>query len=213
MVAGLDVHWCVQLFHDLEREFSLKEKYLCELDAAVGDGDHGASMLRGFREANAAIGKTGGSIAEVFGSAGMTFLSKVGGVTGVIFGQLFISFSRSLDSRDALSAADIKAMFARAEVDIAARGKVKKGDKSMFDPLTDIAAATGAADTVDVLELLNVAEDAAGDGMHATADMTASVGRARYQGENARGHIDAGAASLHLIVSVMRTAAANLSSV
>src|SRR3954454_8722184 len=177
--------------------------YLTELDAAIGDADHGSNMDRGMRAAVAALDELHPTTAgAVFTKVGMTLVSTVGGASGPLFGTLFLRMGSSLGDRDAVDAGQIAAAL-RAGLDgVEARGKAQPGDKTMYDAL---APAVGALDKAvsagaDLGDGLSRARDAAAEGRDATIPMLARKGRASYLGERSVGHQDPGATSVALLL-------------
>ena len=186
--------------------FAAEESRLCGLDGAVGDGDHGTSMLRGFSAARQSLDESpAADIGELLRRIGETFLAEVGGVTGVVFGSLFLAAGQSAAGRSQLGTLELHAMMAAGLAAVVKRGSVKKGDKSMVDALAPAVAAleTAAAEHRAAGEALNLAARAAAEGAEATRTLIARVGRARYQGDRAVGHVDAGAASVALLFETL----------
>ncbi len=192
--------------------FAGAELRLCGYDAAVGDGDHGTSMLRGFREARESLqGKPAADAGEVLRRIGEAFLENVGGVTGVVFGSFFDAAGRSAAGLAATDAAAVHRLCAAGLAAARKRGNAAEGDKTMVDALAPaVAALAAAAEAAEGAEgALAQAARAAAEGMEATVAMEARVGRARYQSGKGKGHVDAGAASVCLIFQTLaRTAGA-----
>ena len=182
---------------------SENKDYLTELDAAIGDADHGSNLDRGMTAAVAALDELGPTAAgPLFSKVGMTLVSTVGGASGPLFGTLFLRMGSSLGDRDAVDAGQIAAAL-RAGLDgVEARGKAQPGDKTMYDAL---APAVGALDKAvsegaDLGDGLSRARDAAAEGRDATIPMLARKGRASYLGERSVGHQDPGATSVALLL-------------
>jgi phosphoenolpyruvate---glycerone phosphotransferase subunit DhaL len=195
-------------FVNLAAVFEAEKLYLCQLDGAIGDGDHGASMARGFAEAATQLSASSEtpSIAMMFQTVGNAFLNKVGGVTGVIFGMFFIEAGKKAEGLREIDAADLAAMLDHALESVKKRGKAKEGDKSMIDALAPAIAATKqlAEKETNMETLLESAAEAARQGMEATRQMPGKVGRVRYQKEKGVGHIDAGAASIAIFFRTLK---------
>jgi dihydroxyacetone kinase-like protein len=211
-VETLDVGYWKRALRDVGREVEARRQWLCELDGAIGDGDHGTSMALGFRKvAERLDAEEFADVGAVLRAAGMTLVSSVGGVTGVIFGTLFMGAAGPAGGKEGVGARDLASMLAASLEAVKQRGKVQPGDKSMLDALAPaVKALQGAADEgADATEALARAGRAAAEGAENTREMVARVGRARYQGEKAVGHVDAGAASTALIFETLaRTASA-----
>jgi dihydroxyacetone kinase-like protein len=197
--AGLD-QW-LRIFTTLVAE---NKDRLTDLDAAIGDGDHGANMDRGMRAAVAALDDTAPSTAAaLFNKVGMTVVSTVGGASGPLFGTLFLRVGASLGDNAEVSLAQL-ATALRAGLDgVVARGKAEPGDKTMYDALApavdalDSAVAAGA----DKADAMRLALSAAEAGRDATTPMLARKGRASYLGERSVGHQDPGATTVALLMS------------
>ncbi len=186
--------------------FAEAELRLCGYDGAIGDGDHGTSMLHGFREARESLrGKPAADAAEVVRRVGEAVLENVGGVTGVVFGSLFDAAGESAAGLAATDAATLERMFAAGLAAAKKRGNAVEGDKTMVDALAPaVAALAAAAEAGEAAEgALTRAARAAAAGMEATVAMEAKAGRARYQAGKGKGHVDPGAASVCLIFQTL----------
>lgn len=179
------------------------EQYLTELDAAIGDADHGANMHRGFQ---AVLGKLPGladqDIAAILKSVGMTLVSTVGGAGGPLYGTLFLQMGAAATGKTELAVADWAAAMRAGLQGVIARGKAAPGDKTMVDTLVPAVAALerAAGDGATIAEALRRAADAGKEGMTATIPMVARKGRASYLGERSAGHQDPGATSAYLLL-------------
>jgi phosphoenolpyruvate---glycerone phosphotransferase subunit DhaL len=195
-------------FANLAAAFDAEKVHLCQLDGAIGDGDHGASMARGFSEAVSQFPALGESpdIALLFAATGNAFLSKVGGVTGVIFGTLFIEAGKNAAGLTEVDPPALAAMLDSALEGIKKRGKVHEGDKSMVDALAPAVAALKqrAEKGADWNELMAALSESARQGMEATKQMAGKVGRVRYQKEKGLGHVDPGSASVAIIFRTLQ---------
>jgi dihydroxyacetone kinase-like protein len=203
---ALDVRYWRDAVARMLTAFEAEHGWLCELDAAIGDGDHGTSMVFGFREAARRLGEEQtadvGAVLRVVGAA---FTARVGGVTGALFGALFTACGAAAEGKQETGAADFARMFSSAVEAVGARGKAAEGDKSMLDALAPAwrALEEAAARGADASAALAEAAAAAAAGAESTRAMVARVGRARYQGEKSVGHLDAGAVSVALIFRVL----------
>jgi phosphoenolpyruvate---glycerone phosphotransferase subunit DhaL len=181
---------------------------LTQLDAAIGDADHGANMDRGMTAAVAALeAQPADDAAAVLKAVATTLIKTVGGASGPLYGTFFLRAAGALDGGD--GAALAKAV--RAGLDgVAARGKAEAGDKTMLDALIPACDALDEALAADkpLGEALNAAAEAAARGRDATEPMVARKGRASYLGERSAGHVDPGAASATLLVEAAATALA-----
>src|SRR5690242_11800503 len=179
---------------------------LTELDAAIGDADHGANMDRGLQAAVAALDETAPETASaVFSKVGMTLVSTVGGASGPLFGTLFLRIGGSLGDAKKVTLAQLAAAL-RAGLDgVVARGRAEPGDKTMYDALAPAVEQLerAVADDVPLRDALAAALAAAEAGRDATTPMLARKGRASYLGERSVGHQDPGATSVALLVAAM----------
>jgi dihydroxyacetone kinase-like protein len=171
---------------------------LSELDAAIGDGDHGTNMNRGMEAVVA--GLTGDTIGEVAKQAGMTLVSTVGGASGPLYGTFFLRFAASTGAVDEIDGTQFASAM-RAGLDgIVARGKAEPEDKTMFDALAPAIQTLETGAAIGFSDALHAAADAADKGRDATIEMLARKGRASYLGERSIGHQDPGATSAALLV-------------
>jgi len=177
---------------------------LTDLDAAIGDGDHGANMDRGMRAAIAALDEhRPATAAALFTKVGMTLISTVGGASGPLFGTLFLRMGASLGEVEAISLSEFTDALHAGLDGIVARGKAEAGDKTMYDALAPAVTAleTAVADGLDLAAALQLASVAATSGRDATTPMLARKGRASYLGERSVGHQDPGATTIALLMA------------
>lgn len=177
---------------------------LTDLDAAIGDGDHGSNMDRGMRAVLAALDEAKPAAGSaLFSKAGMTVISTVGGASGPLFGTLFLRMGTALGDSTEISLSQLASAL-RAGLDgVAARGKAEAGDKTMLDALAPAVTAleTAAAAGTAKDEALRLALAAAEGGRDATIPMLARKGRASYLGERSVGHQDPGATTVALLMA------------
>jgi dihydroxyacetone kinase-like protein len=177
--------------------------YLTELDAAIGDADHGSNMDRGMKAAVDAIGAelqpTGGALLT---KVGLTLVSTVGGASGPLFGTLFMRMGSSLGGAEVFSPTDVGAALRAGLVGVVDRGKAAAGDKTMYDALAPAVDALehAVSEHESLATALKVARDAAAAGRDATTPMLARKGRASYLGERSVGHQDPGATTVALLL-------------
>jgi phosphoenolpyruvate---glycerone phosphotransferase subunit DhaL len=166
---------------------------LTALDSAIGDGDHGANMKRGFEAVLADLDTLAGKpLPEALKAAGMQLVMKVGGASGPLYGTLFMTLGKTLPE-----AADRAAFAAalKAAIDaVKARGKSDVGQKTMLDVLVPVQEAV--AGNAAIGEVARRAHEAA----EATIPMLATRGRASFLGERSVGHMDPGARSSALMI-------------
>lgn len=177
--------------------------HLTELDAAIGDADHGSNMDRGLKATVAALDETPPTAAgALFTKVGMTLVSTVGGASGPLFGTLFLRMGSSFGDSQATSPLDFAAALRAGLGGVVARGKAEAGDKTMYDALAPaVDALDGALGEGSPLAAgLKVALGAAQAGRDATTPMLARKGRASYLGERSVGHQDPGATTVALLL-------------
>jgi phosphoenolpyruvate---glycerone phosphotransferase subunit DhaL len=166
---------------------------LTALDQAIGDGDHGLNMKRGFEAVRAETPALAGkSLPDALKAIGAKLVMTVGGASGPLYGTLFMTLGKELPSDPNM--AEFSTALAKAVEAVAARGKSQAGQKTLLDvlyPVRDAVSAGGSAS-----EIASVADAAA----EATKPMKAIRGRASFLGDRSIGHMDAGARSSALIV-------------
>jgi len=174
---------------------------LTALDQAIGDGDHGINMKRGFEavlaDLDAIVAKP---LPQALQAVGMALVMKVGGASGPLFGTLFLTLGKSLPERP--TRADAEQALAAAIDAVKARGKSDVGAKTMLDALAPVLDAARAAGADWRARLPEVADAA----VAATAPMKALRGRASFLGERSIGHVDPGARSVAVMVRAVCTA-------
>ena len=198
----------VRGFADL---IAANREHLTELDAAIGDADHGSNMDRGMKAAVAALDESRPPTAgALLTKVGMTLVSTVGGASGPLFGTFFLRMGGSLGpTAETVSAGDVATALRAGLGGIVDRGKAAPGDKTMYDALAPAVEALEAAltDHASLATGLKAARDAAAAGRDATTPMLARKGRASYLGERSVGHQDPGAASVALLLEAAADAA------
>ena len=177
---------------------------LTDLDAAIGDGDHGTNMDRGMQAVVAALDDTPPVTASaLLNKVGMTLVSTVGGASGPLFGTFFLRVGASLGDTAEISLAQLSAALRAGLEGIVARGKAEAGDKTIYDALAPAVNALDSAvsEDVDKADALKLALVAAESGRDATTPMLARKGRASYLGERSVGHQDPGATTVALLMA------------
>jgi dihydroxyacetone kinase-like protein len=178
-------------------------KYLTELDAAIGDADHGANMDRGFKAVmNKMPEISDKDIGTIFKTVGMTLISTVGGAGGPLYGTFFLQVGMKTAGKMELNLADWADALEAALNGVIMRGKAELGDKTMVDALTPAVAGLkqSITDSQPIHKALELSADAARKGMEGTIPLVARKGRASYLGERSAGHQDPGATSSFLIL-------------
>jgi phosphoenolpyruvate---glycerone phosphotransferase subunit DhaL len=178
--------------------------YLIQLDAAIGDADHGANMDRGFQAVVTKLPEMSEKdIGTIFKTVGMTLLSTVGGAGGPLYGTFFIQAGTKAVGKMELSPEDWAAALEAALNGVVMRGKAEVGDKTMVDALTPAVKTLKQAisDQQPFGKALRLSADAAKQGMEATTPLVARKGRASYLGERSAQHQDPGATSSYMILN------------
>ena len=185
--------------------------HLTQLDAAIGDADHGINLARGFAAVLAALdtkpAETPGAVLIVTGS---TLISKVGGAAGPLYGMAFRRAGQSLGTAEEVGLPALGQALEAALAGVQQLGAAREGDKTMVDALAPAtrALAKAVAEGAAQADALAAAAAAAAEGAEATVSMEARKGRASYLGPRSVGHEDPGAASTVLILTALRDAAA-----
>ena len=206
---SLDAAWARRWIELAAADVAEQHDYLVDLDRAIGDGDHGENMDRGFKAAVEALGQAEpASVAEVLKTVAKTLMSTVGGAAGPLYGTAFLRASKAAGDGE-LDAAGVAAIIEGALGGIQARGKATTGEKTMVDAWTPaLDAARAAAESgADAVATLQAAATAAEAGAAATEPLRATKGRASYLGERSIGHLDPGAVSTSLILRAAARAA------
>jgi len=176
--------------------------YLTELDAEIGDGDHGANMNKGFKKIRQMLKDTETIDAgEMLILAGKVLLNEIGGAMGPLYGGGLVKAGISLKGKTELDKNDIYLLFSSMLESVKSLGGAKTGDKTMVDTLEPFVESYGKkVGQSDIKEAFGAALDEAKKGMLSTKDMISRVGRSSRLLERSRGHIDVGAASSYIIL-------------
>lgn len=203
MSHTLDAAWAQRWLRLSAAVIAENRMALIELDRAIGDGDHGENMDRGFSAILEKLdAKPPATPGAAFKLAAMTLMSKVGGAAGPLYGTAFLRAATAVGDATELDVSTLAAALAAARDGVVARGKAEVGEKTMIDAWTPAveAAAAAAAAGADPAAALEAAATAAEAGAISTDPLIARKGRASYLGERAIGHRDPGAASSALIL-------------
>ncbi len=179
--------------------------YLSEVDGAIGDGDHGINMDKGFQMAGKKILNQEMGLSESFKELGRVLVEDIGGSMGPLYGTFFRRMSRASKGHEYIDAQVLESMVEQAYEGILSIGNAQVGDKTLVDtlfPALDaLKQARAAGMTFD--ECIDKMIAAAEAGWKSTKDMAAKVGRASRLGERSRGALDAGATSCYLILKTI----------
>ncbi len=179
---------------------------LTKLDAAIGDGDHGTNMARGFRAVLERVeALEDKDFASLFRAVGMALIGKVGGAAGPLYGSFYLGVGKQLGAADEAADGELAAALRAGYDGVVMRGKAQPGDKTMLDAWYPALKALDQAvgDGAELGAALDQAAAAAEEGMKATIPLVARKGRASYLGERSKDHQDPGATSTHLILEAL----------
>lgn len=183
-----------QALRHAQSEIEANKDTLTDLDRAIGDGDHGINMSRGFDAVVAILDDEYASLGELSKKVGMTLMSKVGGAAGPLYGSAFVKAAPKFGDVTEADFALVKEALEEGTAAIKARGKSTVGQKTMVDVwepfLEDLSASDDFASKLDHL-------------VNETEGMVATKGRASYFGENSRGTIDPGAMSSSIVLKAI----------
>ncbi len=182
------------------------KQYLTDLDAAIGDADHGINMTRGFNKIMEKLPTViDKDIGNILKTVGMTLFSSVGGASGPLYGTFYTRAGTVIISKEELSNEDLYNMLQAGVEGVVQRGRAELEDKTMFDAwapaMTALKSAVDAGETTVIA--LEKAVAAAEQGMKATIPLQARKGRASYLGERSINHQDPGATSTYLILKAL----------
>jgi dihydroxyacetone kinase-like protein len=177
---------------------------LTAADLAIGDGDHGIGMRRGFEAALAALQTEPDSPEAAFKAVGTAIMSNTGGAAGAVFGTLFRSGAKAFAASGAMDGDGFAGFLEEGLAAVLKRGGVTEGQKTMVDAISPAARAARAAASGGLDATVAAAAAASLEGVEATKAMVATTGKARSLGERSLGHPDPGAISVSLILGAMR---------
>ena len=201
MTETLNAAWAVAWIRRAQVVLAENRMELIDLDRAIGDGDHGENMDRGFKAVVAKLDAGETEVSGVLKLVAATLMSTVGGASGPLYGTAFLRAAKAAEGD--LDSSGVVAVIAGALEGIVARGKATTGEKTMVDAWTPAltAAQEAAAAGFGPAETFRKAANAAEAGAEATIPMQATKGRASYLGERSIGHQDPGATSTALILA------------
>jgi len=183
-----------------------RKQYLSDLDQAIGDGDHGFNMARGFGVLERKFEETPGTdIGDLLKIVAMALISNVGGAAGPLYGSMFLKAASAARELTEVDLPGFTPIFREGVLGVQARGNAVLGDKTMIDVLLPVLESLekDSAAGLSGREAFANAEKVAADCMEKTKNIVARKGRASYLGERSIGHIDPGAASSYLIVQTI----------
>jgi dihydroxyacetone kinase-like protein len=185
----------------------VKSDELCLLDAAIGDGDHGITMLRAMEKMGKVIeAHPQATLSDLLNDIAWALMDIDGGATGPLYGSLFMGLSEGVAGQEVLDGDAFARMFEQGVISIQQQTKARVGDKTLMDALIPaVDALRSSADQgKSIPELLEAAYQAAIQGAETTRNFPARYGRAKYQGERTLGHPDPGSISMAYLFQGLR---------
>jgi dihydroxyacetone kinase-like protein len=186
-----------------QKVFAESREQLTELDSAVGDGDFGISLDRGFTAVQAELSANPPADPRtVLQTAATVLIRTMGGSSGPLLGTFFLRAAATCAGKSELAPADVVALFQAGVEGLQQRGKAAIGDKTMLDALIPaVDAMRGALEAgAGQAEILERGAAAAEAGVRATIPLQARKGRGSYLGERSVGHQDPGATGSYLLL-------------
>ena len=178
---------------------------LTQADKAIGDGDHGVGMARGFEAVRQKLEtQSFAGIGELFKSIGTTLMMSIGGAAGAVFGTFFRGAGKNTDDQSELGNQTLALALQDGLQAVKDRGKAKPGDKTMVDALEPAAVKSAELGAVPLDVALMDISEAARQGMEKTKEMVATLGKAKPLGTRSLGHADPGSLSIFLIFKYMQ---------
>jgi dihydroxyacetone kinase-like protein len=209
MSSSIDAKVVRSWVQEAARVLGEQRDLLTDLDAAIGDADHGVNMDRGFRAAVARVDGLGADVSPgaILRAVGAAVMSSIGGASGPLWGMAFRRAGQQLGDVSEVDGPALASLFDQIVQAMRQLGGAQVGDKTMIDALAPAAETVRArVDTgIGLAEALTAACEAAEAGVQATVPLQARKGRASYLGERSIGHQDPGATSASLIVRALET--------
>ena len=208
----LDLQQTREMFIYVSRRMVESTDILTQADKAIGDGDHGIGMARGFEAVlNKLDSGSFTTLDQLLHKIGFTLMSSIGGAAGVVFGSLFLGAAKTTKGKNVLDSEELAQMLEGGLQAIKERGKAKSGDKTMIDALQPAATKAREMSVFPLDKSLLAVTEAARVGMEETKKIIATVGKAKALGERSLGHPDPGAVSTYLILKYMTEYATRVS--
>jgi dihydroxyacetone kinase phosphoprotein-dependent L subunit len=201
-----------RIVQELIRAIQKNRQHLSDLDGAIGDGDHGVNMSKGFTRAGDELARNPGDLSHALGTVSRTLLTAIGGALGPLYGMMFRGLSKGCAELHWIDAQVFGRMLEAAEADVRKVSQAREGDKTLMDAFLPAVRAYSAAlaSGRDFAESLQALARAAEEGRDSTRDLVAKLGRASRLGERSRGTLDAGAASCALLLRTLADAIGQL---
>lgn len=207
MTTTVDFSGFIQMLQGAIDQIKEHHAYLSQLDAVIGDGDHGVSMLRAMKKLESIMAEAKTTdLKTLLNDMSWALLGIDGGATGPLMGLLFMGLAEGVGDKETLDGPTLVAMFEGGLASLHQQSKAQVGDKTMMDALIPaIEALKSACDAgADLETMFDRATEAAEQGAESTKEMVARIGRSKHQGERTLGHRDPGASSMALIFKGLR---------
>jgi len=204
MIVGTDK--IRSIICDIATVMEERKLYLSDLDQAIGDGDHGFNMARGFEVVLQKLKDTTETeIGDLLKTVAMALISNVGGAAGPLYGSMFLKASSAAKGLTQIDLRGFVPLFKEGVLAVQSRGNAELGDKTMMDVLLPVAESLekDCSAGLSCTEAFANAEKLAKDCMEKTKDIVAKKGRASYLGDRSIGHIDPGAASSYFMIQTI----------
>jgi phosphoenolpyruvate---glycerone phosphotransferase subunit DhaL len=200
--SGLIYEDFVQLLKGICRDAESYKDYLTDLDSAIGDGDLGITIFRGFQAVEKTLELTHENIGQLLVRAGIDFINAASSTGGLLIGSAMISAGKCMGNKASVTLSTFYDIVSCAQEEIMEKGKAVPGDKTMLDAIEPIRLSLekSLARNEPVEEALKRAKEASEQGSEATRTMKATKGRSRWLGDRSIGHLDPGAAVISMIM-------------
>ncbi len=202
----IDTKKITKMLRAIIEKIEAEKDFLTELDNAIGDGDHGINLSRGFQKVAEKLPEwEGQDIGTILKGVGTQLVSTVGGASGPLYGTAFMKAGNACKGKTELSGEELAKAMEAAIGGVQMRGKSTEGEKTMLDALCPAhkALTEALADGKEIKEALDSAVEAAAKGVEYTKTILATKGRASYLGERSIGHQDPGATSSLFMLQAM----------
>jgi dihydroxyacetone kinase-like protein len=202
--SRLTVSEAKDMFLNVSQQMVQSKDLLTQADKAIGDGDHGIGMARGFEAVQQKLAaQSYETIGDLLKSIGATLMTSIGGAAGAIFGTFFRGGAKNLSGARLFDSASLSMMLRDGLEAVRERGKAKPGDKTMVDALAPASVKASELISASLHEALKCVAEASKEGMEKTKEMVATLGKAKTLGERSLGHPDPGSMSTYLILKFM----------
>ena len=202
--SRLTVSEAKDMFVYVSQQMVQSKDLLTQADKAIGDGDHGIGMARGFEAVQQKLAaQSYETIGDLLKSIGATLMTSIGGAAGAIFGTFFRGGAKNLSGALLFDSASLSMMLRDGLEAVKDRGKAKPGDKTMVDALAPASVKASELISASLHEALRRVAEASKEGMEKTKEMIATLGKAKTLGERSLGHPDPGSLSTYLMLKFM----------